>query len=239
MSDAVQPYILLVEDDAVLAQLTADYLRGFSYRVEIEGHGDNAVSRILDENPDLVILDVMLPGRDGIDICREARKSYSKPILMLTARTEQVDQILGLEIGADDYVTKPVEPRLLLARIKALFRRMEVSIAQSAVDGAIENQHYKFGEVEIDNPSRRVLWRGDEVELTTPQYDLLLLLAKNTGKIMSRESIFQAMRGIEYDGSNRFVDITVSQIRARIGDDNSRLIKTIRGQGYLLVPEEM
>ncbi len=238
MIDTPLPYILLVEDDEGLAKLTAEYLRGFSYRVAIEGHGERAVCRILNENPDLVILDVLLPGKDGIDICREVRQSYAKPILMLSARSEQVDQILGLEIGADDYMIKPAEPRLLLARIKALLRRMQVTNSSSISVQALERECYQFADVKIDNPSRRVLWQDSEVELTTPQYDLLLLLAKNAGKIMSRESIFQAMRGIEYDGSNRFVDITVSQIRGRIGDENSRLIKTIRGQGYLLVPEE-
>ncbi len=237
MNDQITPYILLVEDDEGLASLTRDYLQNYSYRVEIEPNGEVAVARILDEKPDMVILDIMLPGRDGIDVCREVRKSYSKPILMLTAKSDELDQILGLEIGADDYVTKPVEPRLLLARVKALFRRLE-AVSAIAGDGDVELSQYKFGEVEIDNPSRRVFWKGEEIDLTTPQYDLLLLLAKNSGKIMSRESIFQSMRGIEYDGSNRFVDITVSQIRSRIGDESAQLIKTIRGQGYLLVPDE-
>lgn len=232
-----QQTILVVEDDESLAELTADYLRNFNYRVAVEHNGVRAVERIIAQQPDLVVLDVMLPGKDGIDVCREVRSRYAGPILMLTARVDQVDQILGLEIGADDYVCKPVEPRLLLARIKALLRR--VAAPAPAVAEADERELVRFDNVSIDNRARRVCMDGEEVELSTPEYELLWLLASHAGTILSREMIFQSLRGIEYDGTNRFVDITVSHIRAKLRDDErkSQRIKTVRGKGYLLVPD--
>ncbi len=232
-----QPLIFLVEDDMALAQLTADFLENFGFRVMIEHEGAKAVDRILAAQPSVLILDVMLPGKDGIDICREVRVQSTVPILMLTARSEQIDQILGLEMGADDYVAKPAEPRLLLARIKALLRR-----AQERVELQETVQHlkptYQFDDISIDNSARRVKVGGIEIDLSVPEYEVLLMLAANAGNILSRADIFKKIRGIDYDGSNRFVDLTISQLRTKIGDDaiKPNRIKTVRGQGYLFVP---
>ncbi|NRB38606.1 MAG: response regulator transcription factor [Pseudomonadales bacterium] len=230
--------ILLVEDDQDLAELTADYLSGFGFCVNIESDGAKAVERALLEKPSLLILDVMLPGKDGIDICREVREKSSLPILMLTARGEQIDQILGLEMGADDYVCKPVEPRLLLARVKALLRRAPVEKDNQQGEEKITKQFYQFDNIELDNSARRVKVDDVEVDLTMPEYELLWLLATHAGHILSRAMIFKSIRGIEYDGSNRFVDLTVSHIRMKIGDDGDKptRIKTVRGKGYLFVP---
>jgi two-component system response regulator RstA len=231
--------ILLLQSDVNSAKLTADYLGDFALQVDIETDEILAFSKIRRQKPDLVILDGMLSGRDVVDVCRELRRFFTGALMLLTMRGEAVDEILGLEMGADDYLQKPLQPRLLAARVKALLRRSQRLMLHQKVAKEHDNRCYKFAYVEINDSARRVKSKGVEVDLTTPQYELLLLLAKNSGKILSREHIFQSLRGIEYDGINRFADITVSQIRAQINDPQAPLIKTVRGQGYLLVPEPM
>lgn len=230
-----QPWhILIVEDDKRLAELTREYLQGNGLNVSIEMDGAQAAARILQEQPDLVILDLMLPGEDGLSICRKVRGQYEGPILMLTARTDDMDQVLGLETGADDYVCKPVRPRLLLARIRALLRRYEGNETQ-----APSERRLQFGPLVIDSAMREA-WLGEQgIELTSAEFDLLWLLTSNAGRILSREEIFNALRGIEYDGQDRSIDVRISRIRPKIGDDpiHPRLIKTVRSKGYLFVAE--
>ena len=200
----------------------------------IESDGARAAARILKEQPDLVVLDLMLPGEDGLSICRKVRGQFAGPILMLTARTDDMDEVLGLEMGADDYVCKPVRPRVLLARIRALLRRSEGG------EAPVENQRrLEFGPLVIDSAMREAWLRGASVELTSAEFDLLWLLAANAGRILSREEIFTALRGIEYDGQDRSIDVRISRIRPKIGDDpmHPRLIKTVRSKGYLFVAE--
>ena len=228
--------ILIVEDDQRLAQLTREYLEGNGLRVAIEADGACAAARILAEQPDLVILDLMLPGEDGLSICRKVRAGYKGPILMLTARTDDMDQVLGLEMGADDYVCKPVRPRVLLARIRALLRRREG--AEGERDEG-QPRRLQFGPLAIDSAMREA-WLGEQgIELTSAEFDLLWLLAVNAGRILSREEIFNALRGIEYDGQDRSIDVRISRIRPKIGDDpmHPRLIKTVCSKGYLFVAE--
>ena len=228
--------ILIVEDDQRLAELTSEYLQGNGLNVSIEMDGAQAAARILQERPDLVILDLMLPGEDGLSICRKVRGQYDGPILMLTARTDDMDQVLGLEMGADDYVCKPVRPRVLLARIRALLRRRDGSEAEVS---AIERRRLQFGPLVIDSAMREA-WLGEQsIELTSAEFDLLWLLTSNAGRILSREEIFNALRGIEYDGQDRSIDVRISRIRPKIGDDpmHPRLIKTVRSKGYLFVAE--
>lgn len=228
-------HILIVEDDQRLAELTRDYLLSNGLSAAIEMDGAQAAARILQEQPDLVVLDLMLPGEDGLSICRKVRGQYEGPILMLTARTDDMDQVLGLEMGADDYVCKPVRPRVLLARIRALLRRME----GSEVPPAGERRRLQFGQLVIDNAMREA-WLGEQaIELTSAEFDLLWLLTSNAGRILSREEIFNALRGIEYDGQDRSIDVRISRIRPKIGDDpmHPRLIKTVRSKGYLFVAE--
>jgi len=225
--------ILLVEDDERLAELTAEYLRKNDFEVAIEARGDTADARILNENPDLVILDVMLPGKDGFEVCRAVRPHYAGVILMLTARDEDFDQILGLELGADDYIAKPVQPRLLLARIKALLRRAPAEAAPAGEDN--RQATLAFGSFNISQATRTASLGGETIDLTTAEFDLLWLLARHAGNILSRDDLLQELRGIGFDGLDRSIDARISRLRKKLGDDpdNPTRIKTVRGKGYL------
>lgn len=228
------PKILIVEDDERLAALTSEYLESNGMQVTVVNDGEEAIRRIRADQPDLVVLDLMLPGADGLTVCREVRPGFRNPILMLTARTDDMDQVLGLEMGADDYVPKPVKPRVLLARIRALLRRVEADQEKEP-----RQQRLEFGNLVIDNSAREVLLEGQSVELTSAEYDLLWLLASNAGTVLSRETIFETLRGIQYDGQDRSIDVRISRIRPKVGDDpdNPRRIKTVRSRGYLFVGE--
>jgi two-component system response regulator RstA len=224
--------ILLVEDDEELAELISNYLSDNAFTVAVESNGARAVGRIINEKPDLVILDLMLPGKDGISICREARFGFSGPILMLTASMDAVDQILGLEIGADDFVQKPVEPRVLLARIRALLRRTDNTPIQHSLNQS-EPDLMNFGDLSINISARTVHFKGSSLEFSGSEYNVLLYLAENAGSIVSRDELFQSLRNLEYDGQSRFIDITISQIRKKLGGDADSYLKTVRGKGYL------
>ncbi|WP_166251638.1 response regulator [Marinobacter salicampi] len=233
--------ILIVEDDERLADLTREYLESNGLTVTHEPHGGHAVERIKNEQPDLVVLDLMLPGEDGLSICRRVRPFFSGPIIMLTARTEDLDQVLGLEMGADDYVGKPVKPRVLLARIRALLRRVtENSNAnEAAAQSKEEPVRLQFNDLVVDRAMREAWLNDESIDLTSAEFDLLWLLASSAGRVLSREEIFTALRGIEYDGQDRSIDVRVSRIRPKIGDDpvHPRRIKTVRSKGYLFVKE--
>lgn len=225
-------HILIVEDDERLASLTREYLENNGLTVSVEHDGAKAVDRILGESPDLVVLDLMLPGEDGVSICRRVRADFQNPILMLTARTDDLDEVLGLEMGADDYVAKPVRPRVLLARIRALLRRSAPVQEDVGDKGRLE-----FGDLVVDAAMREAWLKGTNIELTSAEFDLLWLLSSNAGRVLSREEIFEKLRGIEYDGQDRSIDVRVSRIRPKIGDDpmHPRMIKTVRSKGYLFV----
>ncbi len=229
--------ILLVEDDQRLAELTAEYLRKNDFDVDVESRGDTAEARILNERPDLVILDVMLPGRDGFEVCRAVRGQYGGVILMFTARDEDFDQIFGLELGADDYIAKPVQPRLLLARIKALLRRAPTlgSGFTGENPDAEEPAELAFGRFRISQATRSSHLGSDNIDLTTAEFDLLWLLARHAGNILSRDDLLQELRGIGFDGLDRSIDARISRLRRKLGDDpeNPTRIKTVRGKGYL------
>ncbi len=235
-------HIFLVEDDTKLTGLIKEYLEVNDFSVSIESDGNRAVPRILDENPALVILDVMLPGKDGRTICRELRSRYDGVIVMVTALDEDVDQIAGLEIGADDYITKPIHPRLLLSRIQALLRLTARSSAvTSNSDKMGQNQDSAdtivLDALEIHPPSRTVRVNDQSINLTTSQFDLLFYMARHAGETISRDRLYRDLYGIEYDGLNRSVDLTILRLREKIGDNgkNPRIIKSIRGEGYLMV----
>ena len=229
---------MLIEDDLKLADLVKEFLESNGFKVAIEPRGDKAPQRILTEQPDLVILDLMLPGLDGLSVCRKVRPFFKKPILMLTARSEEVDEVVGLEVGADDYLAKPVRPRLLLARINTLLRRtLEKSLsANEKARGDDAEMRYELGVLVIDVPSRVVNLGGKEIELTTAEFELLLYLAKNSGRTVTREDIYQDLRGMEWDGLDRSIDLRVVRLRRKLGDDgkNPKLIKSVRGAGYML-----
>ncbi len=225
-------HVLIIEDDVRLAELTRDYLESNGFKVTVEAEGSRGVEQIQALQPDLVILDLMLPGEDGLSICRRARPDYAGPILMLTARTDDMDQVLGLEMGADDYVPKPVQPRVLLARMRALLRRAE-NTDQSG------DARLTFGNLEVDSATREAWLEGERIDLTSAEFDLLWLLASNAGRVLTREEIFSDLRGIKYDGQDRSIDVRVSRIRPKIGDDpnHPHRIKTVRSKGYLFVKD--
>ncbi|KPZ57783.1 DNA-binding response regulator [Pseudoalteromonas sp. S3776] len=225
------PKILLVEDDLGLQQLTKDYLEHNGLEVDVLSRGDEVFSYLENNAADLMILDIMLPGKDGFSVCRQVRDKFSLPILMLTAKGEDFDQVIGLELGADDYVVKPAEPRVLLARVNALLRR-----GQPEVKAAEEIQ---FGDLVIDKTSRIVKLNENEIVLTSHEFELLWLLASNAGEVLSREQVHQHMIGRQYDGLDRTVDVRVSRIRKKLGDNSDKpyRIKTVWGQGYLFVSD--
>lgn len=234
-------HILIVEDDDRLARLISAYLIREEFRVTVVDRGDTAPSAILDQNPDLVILDLMLPGKDGLTICQEVRPHYPGLIMMLTAREDDMDQVVGLEVGADDYVKKPVDPRVLLARIRAILRRRSPALAEAPpeTEAAPETLPLVFGSLTIQTAAFQVLLDKEVVTLTTTEFDLLLLLARNAGTILSRDFLHRELRGVDYDGLDRSVDMGVSRLRKKLGDDpkSPGRIKTVWGKGYLFVEE--
>lgn len=228
--------ILLVEDDERLADLVAEALRKAGYAVECSGDGAEGEARMRTEAFDVVLLDGHLPGKDGFDVLRDVRRDFKGRIVMLTARDDDIDQVLGLEGGADDYITKPVAPRVLLARLKALLRRDGPGPASEAPVESSEAMD--FGPVQIRPAARELRVNGEAVELTTAEYELLLFLAQRAGHVVSREDIMQGLRGLEFDGLDRAIDARVSRLRRKLGDDaqSPERIKTVRGKGYLFVP---
>lgn len=232
--------ILVVEDDKRLAGLIRDYLRQQGYQAAVERRGDHAVQRILHEQPALVVLDLTLPGKDGLTILQQVRGEFDGPVLILTAREDDMDQVAGLEMGADDYVKKPVEPRVLLARIRALLRRIAKAKGAKAPDLTNGQQHeLDFGRLSISLTSHRVILDGTPIDLTNNEFELLWLLAANSGTILDRDTIFNVLRGSDYDGLDRSVDVMISRLRKKLGDETSppRRIKTIWGKGYLFVKD--
>jgi DNA-binding response OmpR family regulator len=221
------PHILIVEDDAALARMIADFLEEHGFVAAIEGRGDRVAARLQAEPPSLMILDLMLPGKDGLAVCREVRDAFGGPILMLTARGEEIDEVVGLEVGADDYLTKPVRPRVLLARLRALLRRSK---------SPPKTERLSVGDLRVD-PATRGAWYSEQpLLLTSSEFDLLLFLAANAGEVMSRRVIYQEVRGAAYDEFDRSIDLMVSRLRQKLRDAAGNvLIKSVRGVGYLYV----
>lgn len=228
-----QKHIFLVEDDQRLADLVQEYMEKQGFLVSHEVRGDLAVDRIVKAQPDIVILDLMLPGLDGLEVYKMIQPHFKGGVLMLTARDDDIDQILGLELGADDYVIKPVQPRVLLARIHALLRRYGLS------DETPAKQGFQLGDLYINQAARQVTLSGSEIDLSTNEFELLCFLANHAGKVISRDQILHAVRGIEYDGLDRWVDIRISRLRKKLNDssEHPQKIKTIWGKGYLFVKD--
>lgn len=228
-------HVFLVEDDDSLASLVKDYLELQGYQVSVESHGDKATDRIVAEQPDIAILDIMLPGKNGLDICRELRSQIDIPIMMLTARTDEIDQVVGLEVGADDYICKPVQPRLLMARINALLRRAKSTMAE------VEDNHnqLQFGQLTIHTAKQEVYFAEQAIDLTTNEFDLLLYFGRNADQVLTRDDLLSQLRGFGYDGLDRTVDMLVSRLRKKLGDDSSKpkKIKTVWKKGYLFVAD--
>jgi len=232
-----KPRILLIEDDAEIARLTAMYLDVEGYQVAVIDDGALALDAIKNTKPELIILDLMLPGMSGIEICKAAREFYQQPILILTACDDDISEVSLLKMGADDYLVKPLRPHVLVARIEALLRRN-----QNSQPNAKGNEHENIpsnSSLTISEASNRVTFQGKLLALTGSEYEMLKLLHKNAGKVISREQCCQALRGIDYDFSNRSIDMRISALRKKLGDDEMpyQVITTIRNQGYKLIHE--
>jgi two-component system, OmpR family, response regulator len=218
------PKVLLVEDEERLAKLTAEFLVRYGCEVSIEGTGDGAIRRILEERPDVVILDLMLPGVDGLEVCRQVRGDFDGAIVMLTARDDAIDEVVGLEVGADNYLAKPVNPRVLLAHVQAVHRRLNRPVAHGTP------------QLEVVSSSRVVRFGGKVVDLTDAEFDLVAYLQAREGEVVSRDELSLALRGIPYDGLDRSLDARVSRIRRKLKDDGT-MLRSVRGEGYLMSSE--
>jgi DNA-binding response OmpR family regulator len=223
--------ILIIDDDEKLNRLLRDYLGDRGYHVLCATHPDDGLKKLKPDSPDLIILDVMLPGMNGFEVCKIIRRFSTVPILMLTARGEVMDKVVGLELGADDYLAKPFEPRELVARIQSILRRVE---------GSVKTAVRRFGPLTLDFQKRNAFLASESVELTTTEFEVLSLLVENAGKVLSRDRIMDALRGIECEAFNRSIDITMSRLRQKLGDNpkSPSFIKTVWGTGYVFIARE-
>jgi DNA-binding response OmpR family regulator len=219
------PQLLLVEDEEAIGALVSAYLEKSGYRVAWVRSGEDALMSLERVRPRMVILDIGLPGQDGFDVCRGIRARSTVPILMLTARDEEVDRVAGLEVGADDYVTKPFSPRELAARVKAVLRRTD--------PGPNAMARLELGDVVLDAQAREVTVAGEPVELTGKEFDLLAYLLENAGIVVSRDQLLDRVWGMTYAGGTRTVDVHVAQLRRKLGRPDA--IRTLRGSGYKAV----
>ena len=224
MADAV----LLVEDDTKLAEMVASYLGGNGFNVTLAASGEDAISKHNQHSFDAMVLDLMLPGIDGLEVCRRVKASSSLPIIMLTAKGDPMDRIVGLELGADDYLPKPFEPRELLARLRTIMRRGQAP-------NLVGTAPLRFGRLQIDPSSMVATIGGRTCELTAHQFQLLLVLARAPGRVLSRDALMDALRGKALEAFDRSIDVHISRIRAEIEDDpkHPRRIITVRGAGYV------
>jgi DNA-binding response OmpR family regulator len=222
--------VVIVDDDAHIRELAAVYLRKEGFDVAWAGDGLSALETIHQTKPDLVILDLMLPGKTGFDVCKELRQESNVPVIMLTARDEDVDKIVGLEIGADDYLTKPFNPRELVARVKAILRRSEPGQPKASP------AEITLGRLTIDKARREVRSAGEEVTFRTKEFDLLAALAENAGIVLTREQLLDRVWGYSFYGETRTVDVHVQHVRAKLAGSGYG-IQTVRGVGYKLVED--
>lgn len=223
--------LLVIDDDEKLNKLLKRFLGDFDFRVYTAVDPEEGLKKIRTTNPDLIILDVMLPGMTGFDVCKRIRQSSSVPIIMLTARGELMDKVIGLELGADDYLPKPFEPRELVARIQAVLRRTQ---------HIGSDRRRRFGRLSIDFHRQQAWLDNTSLNLTTNEFAALDLLVRHAGKVMDRDEILQTLRGIDSDAFNRAVDVTISRLRQKLRDDpkHPEFIKTVWGAGYVFIAEE-
>lgn len=237
--------VILVEDDEKLSSLIQRYLQQNHFDVDVIHEGNLAVDAILSAQPDLVILDLMLPDTDGLTICRKIRAQFKGLIIFLTASEDDMDHVAGVELGADDFVVKPIQPRVLLARIRMLLRRNvsdESPLERASINNGTLTDSRKilsFGSLSIEHSKRKASLGGTRIQLTTSEFDLIWLLASHAEEVLSREYLYQSLRGIEYDGMDRAMDTKIANLRKKLGDNAAmptRII-TVRGRGYLFVPD--
>jgi len=227
----VAPRILLIEDDPRLAEMVSEYLGEAGFQVSTAATGGAGLAQLGREPYDALVLDLMLPDIDGLEVCRQLRSTSDTPVLMLTARGDTMDRVVGLEIGADDYLPKPFEPRELLARLRAILRRRQSRRASDVL---------RFGRLEIDRDARVVRVDGAERSLTGHQFTLLVALAEKAGRVLSRDTLMDLVKGEALEAFDRSIDVHVSRIRAAIEDDpkKPRRILTVRGAGYVFAKQQ-
>jgi DNA-binding response OmpR family regulator len=232
----VNPRVLVVDDDTRLAAMVSDYLGAAGFRVEAAASGEEGLARLAKDPFDALVLDLSLPDMDGLEVCRRLRATQDLPVLMLTARGDATDRIVGLEIGADDYLPKPFEPRELLARLRAILRRRASSGARR--EGS--RPSLRFGRLEIDRDARVTRIDGEAKALTSHQFALLVALAENAGRVLSREVIMDLVKGEALEAFDRSIDVHVGRIRAAIEDDpkRPRRLVTVRGAGYVFAKSQ-
>lgn len=225
--------IVYVEDDERLARLTSQYLTSHDVEVFHVTRGDEAVAEVLRVRPDVVLLDLMLPGASGLEVCRRLRERVDVPIIMVTARSEEADRVLGLEGGADDYVSKPFSSRELLARIRAQARRGRGKAGPAA-------ERTQVGGLIVDASTMTATMQGRPLNLTTFEFALLRVLAERAGRVLTREQLLQLVHGVADEAFDRSIDVHVSRLRSKLQDDprNPRMLKTVRGIGYMLAPDD-
>ena len=218
--------VLVVEDELKISRLMRDYLEGAGFAVIEASDGQAAISLVRSHRPDMIVLDLGLPGMDGLDVTRRIRKTSSVPIIMVTARVEETDRIVGLELGADDYLTKPFSPKELVARVRAVLRRADATLGGGEL--------IRADEVTLDIPKRRVTVRGEAVELTATEFDLLLTLTRHPGRIYTRAQLLDGVHGVSFESYERSVDAHIKNIRRKIERDprNPELVLTVYGVGY-------
>ena len=230
--------VLFVEDDAELASLMRDFLARHDLDVIIEPRGDTAAEAVARIQPALLLLDIMLPGKDGLTLCRELRPTFAGPIVMLTSLDSDMNHILGLELGANDYILKNTPPAVVAARLRAQLRQHQPAASPVAAAYGTPTQRLVFGKLVIDEPCREVTLDGERIALSTSDFDLLWQLASHAGEVQDRDTLLRVMRGLSYDGLDRSIDIAVSRLRKKLGDDPvaPHRIKTVRNKGYLFSP---
>lgn len=224
--------IVVFEDNEKTISLLKSYLTQFDYEVVAYTNPVKGLQKLEKDLPDIIILDIMMPEMDGFEVCKEVRKNYSIPIIMLTARGDVTDRIIGLELGADDYLPKPFEPRELLARIQTVLRRVS--------DQKIKKEAIRSGRLEIYVNKQQAFLDGNQLELTTYEFDLLNLFVRKQGRVLSREQIINDLKGIDWSAYDRSIDTLISRLRNKLGDDskNPEFIKTIWGSGYKFIGYE-
>lgn len=222
-------HLLLVEDDLPLANMVKDFLVEQGFDVTVECDGRRAVEQIEGQYYDAIVLDIGLPGIDGFEVCRAVRPNYAGPIIVLTARGEEIDEVIALEVGADDFMAKPVRPRALLARLKVHLRRGD-ALAPVDLEAIV------VGDLRIEEASRNVTVAGEAVELTTAEFELLLYLARRAGTVVERKNVYIDLLELPYDGLDRSIDLRISRLRKKLNDDPHQptRIKSVRGVGYLM-----
>lgn len=230
--------IVYVEDEPEVGQLIAAYLGKHDMDVIVEPRGDRAEEVVAREKPDLVLLDIMLPGKDGMTLCRDLRATWSGPIVLLTSLDSDMNHILSLEMGANDYILKTTPPAVLLARLRLHLRQHVAASGDTPAPNLTPHKALRFGALSIDPVNRQVLLSGEQVALSTADFDLLWELATHAGQIMDRDALLKNLRGVSYDGMDRSVDVAISRLRKKLLDNATEpfRIKTVRNKGYLFAP---